>query len=81
MKKMAEEYSAEYFCENLKELLYRMRRKQCEAAEMIGVEPPQLNAWTRGLCTPTVASLARICNGLGVGPEWFMTPLEGVRYG
>ena len=73
-------YSEKYFCENLKEIIYRMRLKQTEAAEMIGVEPPQLNNWTRGLCTPTVASLARICNGLGVVPEMLLLPMEGVKY-
>ena len=72
MNKTDPVYSAEFFRDNLKELLAHRHIRQKDLAAMMDVAPPIINNWLVGRCEPTMYSFIRLCNALNVTPDWFL---------
>ena len=72
MSKFADEYNADNFRENLRELVWERELMQKDVAEMMGIPCSTVNNWLKGRSEPNLFYFAKLCNELNVPPEWFL---------
>jgi transcriptional regulator with XRE-family HTH domain len=60
--------------DKLKDAREIMSLTQEEIADKMNVSRQSYNTWENGQATPTVHSLIKVCNVLGVKPEIFFVP-------
>jgi transcriptional regulator with XRE-family HTH domain len=61
------------FADRLKLAIQRSGLKQYKLAEMIGVEPPNVSRWVKGVTYPSEEHFSKLCEILSVDAEYFET--------
>lgn len=67
--------SKERFSKRVKSI--RGKRTQAEFAELLGVSQPTITGWEKGVNLPSLDSLERLADIVGVSPELFLASLYG----
>jgi len=74
-------YQADYFRENLQELLKLKNMTQAEAAKRCDMSQAVLWNYLEGKSEPGLYNFTRLCEGLEVEPNWLLAKHEPIRKG
>lgn len=72
-------YSADNFLPNFKKLMEMKGLTQADVAHKCGLTPPMVYNWLAGNSEPSLYSLARICEGLEIEPNWLLSKHEYLK--
>lgn len=70
--------AAERFGWNLRIARHRVRLRQQDLADRLGISQPGISGWERGLCMPKERSVWRLAEALNVEPSDLLRGTEGL---